>query len=766
MWVAYNTTGGETTIKEWTTANAAGVSATNTGASSNHAIGFLTHDFANGHGYVATSGTAMTGHSVCLLDFSTTTAVATDAEITNIGDLLALQVGGYRSAGGVNNVWWSEFDTVSIPDLTNYGAYTTIQASNGTAIGPVLRGAGLASRVFKIGSYWYALAAYQSDTHTNMSPSGQRRLFLLEVKENSTGPDGNGAEGDMNIAGMILSNDASGFPAANSCLPSVYVSGSAAKVAAVRALNVESEGATASTLHFALSSIALNFSGSGLGAPVVFNDLLHVPCAAHKTFDGKDVVEAGFYVDPEPPLLDPSGDFGEMESGTYQYCLTFSRVDSRGRLHRSAPGGISTVTIDDAVDTQVEVRALHLRATDSDPWFNLNPGVTPARVEIWRTTKDADIFYLLTSYDNEASFDFALNAFIDTKADADIENNEILYTISEELDNQKPPAVKVIHTWQQRAFCLTGDGSTWHSKESAEGFGAEWSDEFRILSIEEGGRFVTLGSVDTSLVFFKRKRAFYTAGTGPDDKGAGPRFPPPQPLEQDLGVVNATGAVAVPGGIMCETATGRFLLNRGLTFEPVEGTESESVTIVGGVGLDSRSMTAFVTNGAILVRDWQLSQWFTWRKTSNGLAGVAICRWRNQLCVFQADGTVLREIPGQYFDGTSTAIAAIIEFAYLRLENARIYQLRIVGEVMASFTLTETVTYNGNPATAASKSKAVTAAGDVEDLNVIPNTGRMSSIKVKLEWTSTTEGLRFSQVGLEVVGKPGLKKSASSRNLS
>ncbi len=758
MWITYRNSSSQLSIKSVTTAPAVGVSNTYTGVDPNLTIGFLKHDFANGSGYIGMGIDAGATREVRVITFQTSDGAETanTAIHTGYSDTAEIpHVTGYRSSGGVLNTFWT------LGGAIPFSLYEIVGKSGATEF-QVCLGVNLASRAFTSGGKWYLVVNY-----TGEEPASSR-LLILELPENSTG-----LAGEVSPAGLLLLSDACDPPVSASHLPSVpLVSGVSFIHAAPAILNEVANNVAASTTHFALDMIALDLGGAGLGTPTKYNDLLHIPCAAHKTYDGKDVIEAAFYVDPEGVTdlavgTAPGGGIELEPDKTYQYCVTWARFDALGRIHRSSPGPVNSFTTPPSgtePDPQIEGNIIPLRFTDADPRYNINPDVTKPRIELWRTEGDLDVFYLCKIMDNDATTDAI--AFADALPDVELVTHEILYTQSEELDNQKVPAAKVARAFQSRLFLLTGDGSTWFTKESAEGFGAEFSDTFRILLVDgEGSRPTALGSIDASLVLFKRKRAFITSGAGPDDKGAGQPFPVPQPLQIDLGVVNATGAVDVPGGIMCETSEGRFTLTRALQFEAVEGTEDQTVTVVGGVGLDSRSMTAFVTNGSILCRDWQLSQWFVWSKTAAGLAGVTICRSRGALHVFQADGTVLREVANQYFDGTSTPINEAVEFTYTRLENARIYQLRIVGEIMSTTTLTETVTYNGNSTTAASKTKAVTTANH-DDLNVYPNTGRMSSIKVRLEETSTGEGFKLSQIGLEVGAKVGLKKSAAANNFS
>lgn len=764
-WVAYRNTSLGLTIKSWVAAtNSVGVSSVYSGVDPNECIGFLNWNFSNGSGYVGVCD--QTGPTGVLEARIITFTTSTGAESANLllDGSLGFGVGnrfknitGYRTTGGVLNAFWSHHDSVSSGSGV---VHEKISGYSGGSLWDVMLSVALAGRAFKVGSSWYLQAA-RSFT--------RNRTILLEIAENATGFDG-----DSSVAGLLLSSDSDGEPVSRCCLPSVSALSATSVLTSVAAdmNSVDPTTTTRSTEHFANIALTMEFSGSGLGRPVVFNGALQIPGAAHRAYDGKDVVEVGFFVDPEAPVglvLNSTGPpHGLTPDSSYQYCTTWARIDAVGRVHRSAPSPASTiVTPTAAVDPNPSVNGLlyTLRVTDTHPRYTVpqNQAVSATRIELWRTQADLDVFYLVGIFENDAVND-VVGQFDDKLTDDEIQGNEILYTTSGELDNQKAPSVKSLHVFADRLFALTGDRSVWHSKESAEGFGPEFSDEFRILTPGGDGAPTGLGSVDQTLVIFKRKRAYVTSGGGPDDKGAG-AFPRPLPLETDLGLIGPNSAVDVPGGILCETPEGRFTLTRSLAFEPVEGTDGYAVAAAGGVGSDARSMTALVTNGAVLVRDWQLGQWYAWTRAANGLAGVAVARWKNQIVIFQSDGTVLREITGQSFDAASTPINEKVEFTYVALNNARVYRLAVVGEILASTTLTETTTYNNDDGTATSKSRACTTA-DKQALNVVPNTGRMESLKVMLQETSITEGFRLSQVNLEVGVKPGLKKYPSSRNFT
>ena len=750
MWVGYRATNGgagKLTIKSWTTGNAAGVSSSYTGVDPDLAIGFLGWTFANATGYLGVTTDLAGGGSP--VEARLITFNASDGSVSGNALLEAYastrtirQITGYRSAAGINNVQWDVRQNDTAGHLNLIRGYTS---ASGGVLFDVMRSMSLASRAFNVGPRWYVVAAYQA----NAPYDYQRRLALLELDQDTTG-----INGSISVAGLLMSNDSAGYPLSRSCLPSVPKPTATTAVATGAAvLNTPPPGAASSTLHYAVTSIGLDFSGAGLGKPVVYNSVLHIPGAAHKTYDGRDVVEAGFYVDPEAPDNLSASEGGALTEGTtYQYCVTWARFDAKGRLHRSAPGPVATIDL--GANDQVDGRIYTLRCTDADPKFNLNREVSKPRIELWRTRGDLPGFFLCQVFENSATVDYI--DFTDKMSDASLEVGEELYTDSGELDNQKPPAAKVLQVHQGRLFCLTGDGSTWFTKESAEGFGAEFSDDLRMLVDDSGGRPVGLGSVDSTLVIFKRNRTYLVQGNGPDDLGAGSPFPAPQPLPADIGLLSANAFAVTQDGLLLQSAKGIFQLDRSLGYQAVEGTEAYgALTVSGGVGLDDRSMAVLVTSNTdpivarTLVRDWQLGQWYSFTSAGAGLAGVAAFRWRNQVCVLQADGTVKREVVGQYFDGTSTAIDMRVELAWINFQNAVVYEARVKGDVLSGCTLAGTFSYDLDVTDTSSQTIALTTGSKIPSV-FEPSRAYVESLRLLLHEDSATEGVRLTGVDLVV----------------
>jgi hypothetical protein len=744
-WVAYQNATPTLTILSWTTSNALGVSSTYAGVNPKYSIGFLSWDYSNSKGYVGVGALSGSNKEARIIEFATASGAETANTLleSTAGTFTIDQITGYRSSGGVLNAQWFVRITGSASPLF------TVRAYSGGTLFYAVRGGSIVGEIFKVGTKWYLPVA------NGVDETGARTL-LLELDENCTG-----VNGTMSWAGLLQNQDSVGTALSVSCIGGAAVlSSNVVMLALPSSLNRPASLDVASTQHYAALAARLDFSGAGLGKPVEFNGVLHVPGAAHKVYDGRSVVEASFYTDGLGVVGGTDADIGAAgfmtPLKTYQYCTTVTRLDAAGRLLRSTPSPVFTITMGGGGDPDANSVSGQVYAhgiTESDPRYNVDQNVARLRIELWRTTGDGELFYLNQTLENDATAS-TIN-FDDVMADSDLEQSELLYTQTGELDNQAAPAVKVLQVHAGRLFALVGDGSGWHSKLTAEGFGTEMSDELRFLVDDGDGRPTATGSVDGSFIVWKRNRAYVIQGGGPDDKGNGP-FPPAQRLSADLGSVSPVVG-ETPDGLVVRSAKGFAFLDRSLGLQLLEGAETFDGLVVTGAGpADGAGLVAFTTTDKLLVRDWQHGQWLEWTAATSGLAGVACFRWRTQLAILQADGTVKLQVAGQFNDG-GAAIDMRVEFAWWNLGNARVYKLLARGDVVTSCTLSSTFSYDLDTSDTESKSIALTTGSKLPSV-FVPNRGRVQSLRQLLHESSTTEGLRLTSLELEVGIRPGAAK--------
>lgn len=715
----------------------------------NESIGFISYDNANGSGYLGVGLDTGSGsrYQARLLTFNATTLANTaDTTLESHATNRVWQITGYRST--VLNVFWTS------RQLAGEGYNHVIRGYSNGSLFDVMLGVGLGSRVFKVGSKWHMVAAYQS----SISPSTQKttvdrqRTLLLELDEDGTS--------GVSIAGNLMVSDSAGLPVSNGCLPSVpTVSSGKVFVPAVGIQHMKADVATASSQTHSVVQITLDWSGAGLGRPVVYNGALYIPGACPKVYDGHFVTEAGILVSPEKPtgLAGTTGG-GMTPSKTYQYCVVIERTDKTGRLMQSAPGPIATFTTG-ASDTKVTGSIPCYRQTETDPFYNVSNNVTDAVLALYRTTADLPTFQRCATVANNPR-SHSVN-FTDALADDSLEGNDILYTTSGELDNMTPPAVKVFHKHDDRLWAITGDQSTWHSKSLAEGFAAAFSDDLRFRLEEGEGAPLAMATVDSTLALFKRNQTFLLSGTGPDEKGNNP-YRTPAKLNTDAGAVSAGAVMETDAGILAKSPKGWQFLGRDLALQQIDVLgEYDALSPAFGAAVDGRPLAVIPTNGAAIVFNWLHQQFYTWTGASSFLAGVSSARWRGNLVIAKSDGTVLQEVVGQYFDGTNTAIAKAVEVAWLKLANAKVYKSLLTVEAAASTTVTTTLTRNLDSAQTSTRSHSVTTATK-EPLVHAPTTGDCAHVKLRIEESSATEGVRLTELDLEVGLRPGFQKQRAA----
>jgi len=166
------------------------------------------------------------------------------------------------------------------------------------------------------------------------------------------------------------------------------------------------------------------------------------------------------------------------------------------------------------------------------------------------------------------------------------------------------------------------------------------------------------------------------------------------------------------------------------------------------------------------VWDWVFQQWYAWTNH----AAAAACLWQNKLALLASDGTVKVDTPGTYSDNGSS-IATKLRTGRLALADMfgrmRVKTVRVLGEAMATVTmgLTAAIEYYG----ATSSESFTMSVGTTTQFPVsTPKLAqqRCEGLKVTVEWTSTTQGLKVSALGLEVALKPGAAKLVAGQIMS
>jgi hypothetical protein len=704
MVVAFrDTTLNQTTICIWTTAMALGTSVTYVTRNPDTGVGFLTHDFSDGNGYVAI-GTSATG--VRVLTFGRSSMTVTVDTLVDGAVVTATLLTGYFST--VRNVFYQ------VP-----GASSPLNKVNGWTLASgtftVAGSRGLGSRAFKIATKWYIATIFASAV--------QGHLYLLELDQ-----DAAGANGCVSLAGYLVAGNNGGQPAL----------GVMTSVPALSSTKVLLTGTTLDAGATSIAAITLTWGDTLLGAPVAHNGVLAIPGACGKIYDGNAVYEQGFLLWPEAPTATAGAGGSLTLLATYEYLVTWECLDDTGRLWRSSAGFITTTTLTGA-NNKYTVDVPQLRITERTTVFNI---ATPVQVtvKLWRTA-GKDTHHLVSSAVNDPSSDTV--AFVDTLADTTVAANEQLYTDDNELENITPPAVLAYGEHRARLAALSGDGAAWVSKEVQDGLAVGFSSDIRIPFDPAGGPFTGLLPLDQTLVVGQRAALWGITGEGPNLDGSNP-YPYPVPLPGAPGLLGPRSFVVTPDGAIVKTAKGVFMLDRAGGVQNLPGSDVyNGLTVTGGVRLDDRTMAVLTTSdGRSLCWDWLLKTWHTW----TGQPAVANCIWQNKFTWIEANGKVHVETPGAFADDAG-AYAMVVQLSWIDMVHAYLKRIELIGEAFGTCTLQALSSYDYDEANVDTlRSWALSVAGPKSPWILEPDQGYCEAYNLKLTETSTTQGVKLAKL--------------------
>lgn len=367
---------------------------------------------------------------------------------------------------------------------------------------------------------------------------------------------------------------------------------------------------------------------------VVSSNALAIAGGCVSYYDGKGVAELGWVQTPYIETAAENTGGSLTPSSTYKYYHTFAWYDANGQLHRSALSNLKSVTLTGA-GTAVDLEIMPLGATMRQ--LITSQPVGRARYEIWRTTANGDVYYLLAHEEFTPSTGTSTNwvAHTDTEADGGITSNEILYTTGGE--GQHDPVyggASAVELHKSRLWAGGGaEGDLlWYSDEYAFGSPPNFN-LFRQLRIP-GHRVTALASLDDTLIAFTEHAIFAIYGDGPasnNDPATG-SFAIPVPVSSDTGCLQPKSVVRGRDGIYFRGRQGLYLLDRSrqVTYlsEALELTLEAYPYTQGGACLSSRGEIRWLIseredvgagqNSRVLLYDTDGDQWSVWDYQESG----------------------------------------------------------------------------------------------------------------------------------------------------
>ncbi len=492
-----------------------------------------------------------------------------------------------------------------------------------------------------------------------------------------------------------------------------------------------------------------------------------------KLWDGAASYENTPHWAPETPTLTNLGSGTTPAAGTYNYKVTYEWEDSTGRIHRSAPSPVATLTTGGATNIKVEINGLTTTTLDGSSLKSI-------RYVVYRTISNGTIYYQTTSGVGSAATLAGGVSFTDSTQDSTLQQQGVLYTEGGVVDNSAPPPMHSLLLANGRVFGISSQrrNEVWYTKYLTSGTAPEWSDQF-VLYLDEDAQGVALGRIDDKVIVLTADAIYAVVGDGPLDTGQQNTFGTPTKINTLTGCTDRTSVVSGPFGLVFRGRNGgMYLLDRGL-----------ELTYIGG---PVENNNTYATNSAVMVPELQQVRW-TLDSTSQAIVwdfrqnqwsiytnhtSVHAGSWNGVYTRLTSGGQAIYESSGTYLDPSSTAITLAIATAWIKLHGLAGYQrvskARLLGTLTgASPALKVSLGYNYQNLYTTTYSWS---AADMDfynplpdilaqyDLEIVPNVQKCQAIRVRIEDNSASNNATWglAEIELELGIKQGVGKVAST----
>lgn len=598
------------------------------------------------------------------------------------GSIVVSNISGYASSATAN-IFYELVDTSGSSDSDSLGdfCYTKKSSlSNSGSVGTAstfINNVGLVSKWFTYNSVRYTIVAFQSygpfSAITNFIAGPQNSYFVVD----STG----------SVVGKALYLSGGGytglrtFPTLSGTGVSVCEIGQISSSSFYCALLaqpsqltiLDSSALTTNTpiTNYGVVLDTISFSSNENYIDAESGNNLIISGSVAKMYDGQSLVEHGFNVFP---LVNASGGGktgGSMSSGTYLYYAVFEWLDGFGQWHRSAPSLLSSFTLSSGTDTQIKLIISYLTLTDK----------TNVLVNIYRSDSGSPFRLIYSQPNSKSSQSFTLYDTVDQGGVNT--NNSQIYTTGNVVSNNSLPAVKSVFNYKSRVIGIPSEQpfQFWYTKAIVPGSPPEFSQEF-VQNVTTKLPLTCGIQMDDKMVLFTNNTIGIVTGDGPSDNGQQNDFSDMQIIATDCGCINPVSPVLFPGGVIFESAKGRYLLDRSLQVSYI-GAQVEAynsnTTIAATLVPNTTQIRIILDNGIALVYDYLVGQWSTFTNHN----AVSAFVWNGAYSYLRSNGQVLNESSSSYSDnGTFYALKFTtnwLEFAGVQ-GFQRVKKLLVLGD--------------------------------------------------------------------------------------
>lgn len=787
--VASVVAGSDTRVRTWNPSTMASIaSVTEAGAYDTRGtdvIGFLNHDFSDsnyyiGRGYVDnTTGVRTLLLQIVPTGLGSVSNTTLKTESGDQGNTPGWQnVTGYVDGSLTAHVLAEVVNQVDVSGNDASAAhkwhYYATRTSGGSTAVSTRPGLGIASRPWVVGSDRYILLSHTSYI--------QPTYFVADP---STGTIyGRLMSGS---AGLIDNEKASFFSPSNKRnisqrrgrLPTPQVVGSTATIAVHKLRKaptfvLEGSNYAGDVVRGAWTVSIAPWAAGGEYQPALTGDVLFLPGGSPREFDGGSIVESGFHLFPEAPPSNVASNLpdvgtgnevsawtstsGSLTDGTYFVQLMFEWTDTRGRIHRSAPSIPFQMVVSGVTGYSIRI---------------MNPltARTGVRLVAYRTivnaAESATYFRAAETPVPPLSAGTLYTSIALTDSDANIQDNEQLYTTGGVLDNAPAFAMRQAKPWKDRVMFLLEENRRafgW-SKLVKPDLGLEWSDSFFFEVNDEFGDFTALAPLGSNFLFFKRNAVYWISDAGPDDTGTG-QFAEPRRLDGYLGTELPRSVVSTEMGVFYQAPDNViWLITPSLERVAVgEPCADIALTVVGAMEVPDKRQVRFHTGSTTLVYDTMHKIWTTFTGQ-----GALACTMFGANAHYLSSGAAVRK-DGTAYDEAGTSYQAVLEFAWFSLNQLagyqRVWSGDIVGETLGAYTLSAVLTsdFGTTTTTKSLASSSFTAAkGHVARFHVPLSLQVKTALRLKLQDDSpSTAGGLWEGVNLQCGFAPGRRPALPS----
>jgi hypothetical protein len=488
-------------------------------------------------------------------------------------------------------------------------------------------------------------------------------------------------------------------------------------------------------------------------------------------FSTQESSEVGFFQLPfvYSSTLDIAGG-GSLSAGTYFYAFTFSYIDSSGNKEESEPYFIKDGVVVTGSSKANSFNVTTLQLTNRD--------TIDCRLNTYRTKANESIFYKIYSQ----SFTSTSKNVMDTLANSSITDQEILYTTGGILPNSAIGACFTICATKNRLFVASSEDRTkiFFSKEKLTGYGFEFNG-LQYIDCNGGqfeGEITALCGLDEKIIIGKDKYLLGISGDGPNAAGGGSDFSIPVSISTDVGISDKNSIVVMPDGLMFKSKKGIYLISRGLqvSYIGLLADKYSQNTVYSSMMTSVKNLIFFGLVGQVLVYDYLLKLWFTWKGQIGLVDAVSCCLINDVPYLLTSGGRILKQ-NATYLDQltlTPTTENIITEIETSWLEAGKISGFQRIRRIMllgrgygaASFDIKVMRDYDMTVLETHILGITETAGAKVQvSMHLANQKSATTKINIKETGTGTANKISLSGMTYELGLKKGTSKVPSTRKI-